>query len=429
MELRISRTSGLVGTIEVPGDKSISHRAVMLGVLARGRTRVSNFLRSADCLSTAACFRKLGVSIEDRGSELVIEGQGLHGLKEPSDVLNAGNSGTTMRLMAGILAGQDFYSCMTGDASLRSRPMSRVTRPLSLMGATILGRADGALAPLAIRGGRLKSINYPLPVASAQVKSAVLLAALFADGPSKVVEPKPSRDHTERMLEYFGASLERRGNEITVYPEPNLVARDVSVPGDISSAAFFIVGALITPESDLTIRNVGVNPTRTGILDVLSAMGAQIDVTDTGIMNGEPTADLRVRSSRLGGTEIGGSLIPRLIDEIPVLAVAAVFAEGRTVIRDAAELKVKESDRLSTTAGELRRFGASITETPDGLIIEGGAPLSATPCSSHGDHRIAMALAVAGLASSGETVIGDAGAISVSFPGFADVLNSARLQY
>ncbi|MDA8096218.1 MAG: 3-phosphoshikimate 1-carboxyvinyltransferase [Clostridia bacterium] len=429
MDLRITRTSGLVGTIEVPGDKSISHRAVMLGALANGRTRVTNFLRSADCLATAGCFRQLGVAVEDRGSEVIIEGKGLHGLNESLNILDAGNSGTTMRLMAGILAGQDFFSCLTGDASLRSRPMSRVTLPLTRMGATILGRAEGSLAPLAIRGGRLKSIEYRLPVASAQVKSAVLLAGLFADGPSKVWEPKPSRDHTERMLSYFGAGISRQDNQITVHPEPNLTARDVYVPGDISSAAFFIVGALITPESDLTIRNVGVNPTRTGILDVLTAMGACIEVSNAGTLNGEPTADLRVRSSRLDGTEIGGSVIPRLIDEVPVLAVAAAFAGGRTVIRDAAELKVKESDRLSTTAGELRRFGAAVTETPDGLIIEGGAALKGASCSSHGDHRIAMALAIVGLASPGETVIRDAGAVSVSFPEFADVLNSVRLQY
>lgn len=429
MFMEIGPAKGLRGVIRVPGDKSISHRAVMLGSLAEGATRVFNFLPSADCRATVECFRALGVRIrKSADGALSIEGRGLRELREPDDVLDVGNSGTTMRLLAGILAGQDFFTCLSGDASLRARPMRRVTKPLTEMGARILGRGGGAFAPLAICGGGLKRIAYRLPVASAQVKSALILASLFADGCSAITEPSASRDHTERMLVHMGVPVRKEGNTVIVHPVPRLSARDIHVPGDISSAAFFIVAALITPESDLTIENVGVNPGRTGILDALTAMGARIDVFPGAESAGEPTATVRVRSSRLEATEIGGAVIPRMIDEIPVFAVAAALAEGRTVIRDAAELKVKESDRLSTTARELRRLGAVIEETSDGLIISGVGELKGARCRSHGDHRIAMAAAVAGLAARDVTTIDGAEAIDISFPGFARVLNAVRLQ-
>lgn len=429
MHLKIAPARGLRGTIRMPGDKSISHRAVMLGALAEGTTRVFNFLRSEDCLATVRCFQELGIRVDESADMLSIQGRGLHGLKEPEDVLNAGNSGTTMRLLTGILAGQEFFTCLSGDASLRSRPMSRVVTPLTEMGAKIWGRAGGAFAPLAIRGGGLRPIDYRLPVASAQVKSALILAALFADGCSRISEPIATRDHTERMLSDFGVSVKKEGDTIFVHPGQKLMPRDIHVPGDISSAAFFIVAALITPESDLTVENVGINPGRTGILDALISMGAKIDIIPDASSGAEPTASVRVRSSRLKATEIGGAIIPRMIDEIPVFAVAAALAEGRTVIRDASELKVKESNRLFTTALELRRLGARVDETPDGLLIDGVKELRGTKCDSHGDHRIAMSMAVAGLAAKGATFIEGAEAISISFPGFTRVLNEARLQY
>lgn len=428
MRLEIQRTPGLVGTIRVPGDKSISHRAVMFGALAEGTTRIFNFLPSADCLATVRCFRSFGIQIAETVDALCVQGMGLRGLREPDDVLDAGNSGTTMRLLTGILAGQDFFACLTGDASLRSRPMNRVVRPLTEMGAAIWGRDGGAFAPLAVRGGRLNGIDYRLPVASAQVKSALILAALFADGPSRISEPYASRDHTERMLAHLGVPIKKQGNTVFVQPAQRLAAGDIHVPGDISSAAFFIVAALITPESDLTIENVGINPGRTGILDALTSMGAKIDVTPRASSAAEPTAAIRVRSSKLHAVELAGNIIPRMIDEIPVFAVAAALAEGRTVIRDARELKVKESNRLSTTALELRRLGALVDETPDGLIIQGVKELKGARCYSHGDHRIAMSVAVAGLAAKGSTTVEGAEAISVSFPGFSGVLNAARLQ-
>lgn len=429
MELTINQIKQLKGETAVPGDKSISHRAVMLGALARGTTRVENFLTGEDCLSTVRCFRALGVPVEgpDNGC-LTIQGVGLNGLQEPVTILDAGNSGTTTRLMLGILAGQPFCSIITGDASLSRRPMARVTTPLAGMGAKFIGRDNNNLLPLAIRGGQLKPLNYQSPVASAQVKSAILLAGLFAQGETSVTEPTISRDHTERMLKSFGADIKQEGTTVTIKGRPELKGRQVVVPGDISSAAFLMVAAAILPGSEVTIRGVGVNPTRDGLLEVLKNMGGQVELLNLRDQCGEPVADIRVKGSDLQGTEISGNLIPRLIDEIPIIAVAAACARGTTVIRDAAELKVKESNRLATVAGELTKLGAAVEELPDGLIIKGGKPLTGAVVDSHGDHRIAMAMAVAGLAARGRTVIKEAQCIPVSFPGFADALKSLAVE-
>ncbi|MBE0466805.1 MAG: 3-phosphoshikimate 1-carboxyvinyltransferase [Candidatus Desulforudis sp.] len=427
--LKITPTRGLRGEISVPGDKSISHRAVMLGALAQGETVATNFLSGEDCLATIRCFQALGVEIDGpRDDNVRIRGRGLFALQEPEDVLDTGNSGTTMRLLLGILAGQPFFSVVTGDASLRRRPMGRVTQPLLQMGAVCMGRDGANYAPIAVSGGRLRAISHQLPVASAQLKSALLLAGLFADERTIISEPIPTRDHTERMLAAFGASLSREGRTVGVDPAPQLQGREITVPGDISSAAFLIVGALITPDSDLLVRGVGVNPTRTGVLDALSRMGARITVRDFRDSGGEPVADIRVQSSMLQGTVIDGPLIPRLIDEIPILTVAAVFARGETVFRDATELRVKESDRLSAIRMELNRLGADIHETPDGLLIRGTGRLAGGTCRSHGDHRIAMAAAIAGLGAARETCIEDASCTSVSFPAFTGALNSLRLE-
>lgn len=422
MRLIVRPAKSLQGEVAVPGDKSISHRALMLGALAEGETVIENFLAGEDCLATLACLRALGVQIEGpEAGRVRVVGRGLDGFSEPADILDACNSGTTMRLLLGILAGQPFFSVLTGDASLRRRPMGRVVRPLQAMGAEILGRAGGELAPLAVRGGKLKPISFTSPVASAQVKSAILLAGLYAPGETVVTEPAPSRDHTERMLELFGAQVRRNGLSVAVRGRPLLRGVSIRIPGDISSAAFLLVAACIVPDATVTVRGVGLNPTRTGILEVLRAMGANIQVTvrDAGP---EPWGDITVCAAPLTGTEISGALIPRLIDEIPVLTVAAACAKGTTVVRDAAELKYKESDRLRTMALELSRLGAEIEELPDGLIIRGSRPLRGAVVESHGDHRVAMALAVAGLAAEGETTVVGAEAIKVSFPDFVAVL-------
>lgn len=430
MDLQIKPARTLRGTVAVPGDKSISHRAVMLGALAEGETVIENFLPGEDCLSTIDCFRKLGVEITGPEDGVVrVRGCGLYGLAEPKDILDAGNSGTTMRLMLGILAGQPFFSVITGDPSLRRRPMARVARPLVLMGAWIDGRQNGNLAPLAVRGGGLKPVDFSSPVASAQVKSAVLLAGLFAAGETAVTEPHRSRDHTERMLRQFGAAVDVSGNTVRVKGGPRLAGRKVTVPGDISSAAFLMVAAAGIPGSDLTLAGVGVNPTRDGIIEVLREMGAGIELLNPREEGGEPVADIRVRyAGKLSGVSVGGETIPRLIDEIPALAVAAALAEGRTEIRDAAELKVKESDRIATVAGLLAGFGAAVEELPDGLLVQGGRPLEGCVCESHGDHRIAMAAAVAGLLAAGETVVRGAECIDVSFPGFPGVLENIQAE-
>lgn len=411
----------LTGTFTISGDKSISHRAVMFGALAEGTTVIRNFLQAADCLSTLSCFRDLGVQHEWIGEELHIHGVGLHGLKEPQDVLNAGNSGTTMRLMSGILAGQSFLSIITGDASLRSRPMKRIVEPLVAMGAHFHTRL-GAFAPLVIQGGNLQGGKFTLPVASAQLKSAILLAGLYAEGETEVIEPSSSRDHTERMLHAFGASIYSEGVVSRITPPQKLTSQVIDVPGDISSAAFLIVAGLIAGKEKLTIKAVGTNPSRTGILDVISAMGGNISCVNHRIEGGEPVADIEVMPSELHGTEIAGSLIPRLIDEIPVLAVAAAFATGDTIIRDAAELRIKESDRLSAVSEELGKFGVSITEFADGLKIKGGSKLTGAVIDPRHDHRIAMAMAIAGLASTGETTITNAECVNISFPTFWDIL-------
>ena len=426
MILSIEPALSLRGKIRVPGDKSISHRAVMLGALACGTTEITGFLKGQDCLSTIRCFRALGVSITMKDSLVTVKGRGLSGLLEPENVLNVGNSGTTMRLIAGILSGQPFTTVLTGDASIRQRPMGRVTRPLREMGAVILGRDGGNLAPLVIRGGNLRPFEYQSPVASAQVKSALLLAGLYADGWTEVTEPAISRNHTELMLKSFGADIITNGKSTRIKGRPSLTGQQVVVGGDISSAAFFIVAGLIVPNSRIIIEGVGLNPTRDGIIEALCAMGAKIRISDVRTIAGELLGTIEAETSELTGTIFGGEIIPRLIDEIPILAVAALFARGITEIRDAAELKVKESNRIMAMAQGLAQLGAKVEELPDGLRIYGGYPLRGSVCQSHHDHRIAMSLAVAGLRAEGETRIMDADSISVSFPQFNETIDLLR---
>jgi 3-phosphoshikimate 1-carboxyvinyltransferase len=416
----------LRGHIRVPGDKSISHRALMLGAIAQGETYIQGLLLGEDPCSTANCFRALGVDISELNSEQVqVQGLGLGQLQEPVDILNAGNSGTTLRLMLGILASHaGRFFTVTGDSSLCKRPMSRVVEPLKQMGSQIWGRQLGSFAPLAVQGQKLRPIHYHSPIASAQVKSCILLAGLMADGQTTVTEPALSRDHSERMLQAFGAelSIDPETYSVTITGPACLQGQTVIVPGDISSAAFWLVAGAIVPGSDLRIENVGVNPTRTGILKALSLMDADIVLENQRLVAGEPVADLRVRHSCLKACQIVGDLIPSLIDEIPILAVAAVFAQGTTVIRDAAELRVKESDRIAVMATQLNRMGARVTELPDGLEITGGTPLTGTQVDSHNDHRIAMSLAIAALNASGVTTIHRAEAASVSYPDFCATL-------
>jgi 3-phosphoshikimate 1-carboxyvinyltransferase len=394
----------------------------MFGALAEGTTTIEGFLPGADCLSTIDCFRRMGVDIEQEGDRVTVHGKGWYGLQEPSQHLDVGNSGTTIRLMAGILATQPFHAVMEGDESIAKRPMRRVIGPLRQMGAKIDGRKDGEYTPLSIRGGDLQGISYQSPVASAQVKSAILLAGLQAKGVTSVTEPQLSRDHTERMLQAFGVKVVRDGLTVSVEGGQTLKGRAIRVPGDISSAAFLIAAVMMVPGSSLLIENVGINPSRTGIIDVVRAMGGRIELQNERVVNEEPVADLLVTHAELRGIEIGGEIIPRLIDEIPVIAVMATQASGRTVIRDAEELRVKETDRIATVASQLSRFGAKVTPTPDGLIVEGATPLTGATIDSMGDHRIGMAMAIAGLAAAGETVIENDEAINVSFPGFADIL-------
>lgn len=408
----------LQGTITVPGDKSISHRAVMFGALADGTTRVTNFLQGADCLSTISCFQKMGIPIENSKEEIIIRGKGLHGLTAPADILDAGNSGTTVRLLSGILAGQDFTSTLTGDTSIRRRPMGRISTPLTLMGADVESIQGNGCAPLRITGHALHAVHYNSPVASAQVKSCVLLAGLYGDGITSVTEPYLSRNHTELMLAQFGASISSQGTTASIQGNPKLYAQDISVPGDISSAAYFIAAALLVPGSELLIKNVGVNPTRDGILRVCKAMGGDIRILNQTEGSGEPSADLLIRHSALKGTVIEGELIPTLIDEIPILAVLAAFAQGTTVIRNAEELKVKESNRLDIMVRELSAMGCEVEGTSDGMIIQGGASLRGTVIDSRLDHRIAMAFTIAGLTSGGTTTIERANCVDISYPGF-----------
>ncbi|AFY85123.1 3-phosphoshikimate 1-carboxyvinyltransferase [Oscillatoria acuminata] len=414
------------GRIRVPGDKSISHRALMLGAIAKGETTIEGLLLGEDPRSTARCFQALGAEISPLNEQRVrVRGVGVGELIEPTDILDAGNSGTTMRLMLGILASHpDRFFTVTGDKSLRSRPMSRVVQPLQQMGAQIWGRNGNSLAPLAIQGQSLRPIHYHSPIASAQVKSCILLAALMAQGTTTITEPAVSRDHSERMLKAFGAEIttDPDTKSVMITGPAQLQGQSVIVPGDISSAAFWIVAAAIVPDSDLTIENVGINPTRTGILEALEMMDADIQLENERIVAGEPVADIRVRHSQLKGCTIGGDIIPRLIDEIPILAVAAIFASGQTVISEAAELRVKESDRLAVTATVLNQMGAKITELPDGLEITGGTPLTGTDVESYDDHRIAMSLAIAALNASGTTTIHHAEAAAISYPDFTATL-------
>ena len=412
----IHKMKRIQGEITVPGDKSISHRAVMLGALADGTTHINGFLRGADCLSTIDCFRRMGVRIDDNGDSLTVYGNGLHGLRAPKVTLYTGNSGTTTRLLCGILAGQPFDAEITGDASICKRPMGRVTKPLSLMGADI----ENEYCPLIIHGTKLHGIDYSMTVASAQVKTAIILAGLYAEGETVIHEIEKSRDHTELMLGAMGADIAVDGLTVRVGKTDRLAPQDVTVPGDISSAAFFMVLGSIMPDSEITIKNVGINPTRTGIIDVMKAMGADISVFNERTEGGEPTADMTVRTSSLHGTEIGGALIPRLIDELPVIAAAAVFANGKTVIRDAQELKVKETNRIRAVVDEFKKAGVDITETDDGMIINGGRTIHGADFATYGDHRMAMSLAIlAQLAECGST-LDDASCVDVSYPGFFD---------
>ncbi|MCD8012655.1 MAG: 3-phosphoshikimate 1-carboxyvinyltransferase [Lachnospiraceae bacterium] len=456
--MRIKYTAPLRGELSIPGDKSVSHRSVMFGALAEGTTEVTNFLTGADCLSTIACFRQMGIDISletdssdstaksapspatDRqpGGRVRIHGKGLHGLTAPKNVLDAGNSGTTVRLLSGILAGQMFDSCLTGDASIQKRPMKRIMTPLQAMGADITSMHGNGCAPLSIHGTRLHGAHYDSPVASAQVKSCILLAGLYADGMTSVTEPALSRNHSELMLRYFGADVrtdqsssstdqtlsEKKLPTVFISPEPTLTARSIHVPGDISSAAYFIAAALLVPGSELLLKNVGINPTRDGMLRVCRAMGADITLLNEDYSGAEPCADLLVRSSSLKAVEIGGDLIPTLIDELPILAVLAAFADGTTIIRDAAELHVKESDRIAVMTENLTRIGCPVEATPDGMIITGGKSLHGAVIDPHKDHRVGMSFSIAALASDGEMEIQDADCVNISYPGFFEDLEA-----
>jgi len=425
-DLVIKPSHGLRGTIMLPGDKSLSHRAVLFSAIAEGDTSITGFLTGEDTQNTAKAVQALGIEVTGLGTErLLVHGKGLDGLSEPLDVLDLGNSGTGMRLLAGLLAGQNFFSVLTGDRYLKNRPMARIVGPLRQMGVSIEGRGGGKLAPLSIRGGgnAIKPIDYVSPVASAQVKSALLLAGLYANGTTSVREPSKSRDHTERMFRFFGLDVSEEGTTVAVRGRQHLLAKGpLDIPADISSAAFFIVAASIVPDSDVTIQNVGVNPTRTGVVDVLMQMGGDITLYNRREQAGEPVADIRVRHCKLNAAKIEGAVIPRAIDEIPILSVAASYAAGKTVIRDAAELRVKESDRITSMAGELRKMGVVVTEFPDGMEITGRDVLDSAVCDSHGDHRIAMSMAIAGLAARGDTVVRNTDWIDTSFPGFERLL-------
>ena len=428
----IAPTRGLKGEVTIPGDKSISHRSIMLGSIALGTTEITHFLEGADCLSTIDCFRKMGVEIERKPSSILVHGKGLRGLTAPASTLNVGNSGTTTRLISGILSGQNFATTLSGDDSLNSRPMKRIMTPLNTMGAHIRSLNDNGCAPLHIRPGALHGIHYQSPVASAQVKSAVLLAGLYADSPTSVTEPALSRNHTELMLQGFGAYVAtdlHTDGTATAHVEPckELYGQQICVPGDISSAAYFIAAALLVPGSELLVKNVGTNFTRAGFLKVCKAMGADIETVSQTIEGGESRADLLVRYSHLKGTVIEGDIIPTLIDEIPMIAIMAAFADGQTVIRDAAELKVKETNRIDTVTAGLKAMGADITPTDDGMIIEGTGHLNGASIQSYLDHRIAMAFSVAGLASDGETQIVDSQCVDVSYPEFYATLNSVSI--
>lgn len=420
--MAITKVKSLKGEISVPGDKSISHRGVMFGAISKGTTELTGFLDGADCRSTISCFKAMGIDINQNGDHVVIHGKGLHGLKAPSSMLDVGNSGTTTRLISGILAGQPFISSLNGDESIQRRPMGRIITPLSEMGAYIKSLKDNGCAPLEIGGQPLHSIHYNSPVASAQVKSCVLLAGLCADGITSVTEPVISRNHTELMLSGFGANIKSEGLTATIVGNPSLNGQKIAVPGDISSAAYFIVAGLICENADLLIKNVNTNPTRAGIIKVAQAMGGNIELLNERIVSGEPVADIHVSTSNLHGCEVKGDIIPALIDEIPVIAVMAACAEGQTIIKDAAELKVKESNRIATVTENLANMGCDIIPTDDGMIINGGKPLHGTNIKTYLDHRIAMSFAIAGLVADGETTFDNEACCQISYPDFFETI-------
>ena len=422
--MKFTKSNGLRGEVTIPGDKSISHRSVMFGALADGLTEIHGFLQGADCLSTISCFSKMGISIENQGETVLVHGRGLHGLTAPDSVLDCGNSGTTTRLISGILSAQKFDTTLTGDASIQKRPMKRIIDPLSQMGAKIESVNGNGCAPLHITGSPLHGIHYNSPVASAQVKSSILLAGLYADGETRVTEPYISRDHSERMLSAFGADIHTEGTTAILQPAKQLYGQKIQVPGDISSAAFFIAAGLIVPDSEILIENTGINPTRAGILKVCEDMGGDITLLNERTEGGEKIADILVRTSKLHGTTIEGDIIPTLIDEIPVIAVMAAVAEGTTVIKDAAELKVKETDRIETVTDNLKAMGADVTPTDDGMIIHGGNPLHGTSIHTLLDHRIAMAFSIAALVAEGNTKILDSKCVDVSYPTFYDTFEA-----
>lgn len=417
----ISQSKSLKGVLGIPGDKSISHRAVMLGSIADGKTEITGFLNGDDCLSTISCFQKMGIEIEQRGDTVIVNGKGLYGLKAHQGVLDTGNSGTTTRLISGILAAQRFDSIVDGDSSIRKRPMNRVIVPLREMGASIESSAGGT-CPLQISGRDLHGIDYSMPVASAQLKSALLLAGLYAEGATTLTEPSTSRNHSELMLRQFGANVKSEKNRIRITGKTPLTAQRVEVPGDISSAAYFLAAALIVPHSEITVKNVGINPTRTGLIDVIKAMGGNIKIEHIRGTS-ELVADITASSSALKGTVIGGDLIPRLIDELPVIAVMAAFAEGKTIIRDAEELKVKESNRIAVMANELKKAHIGVEETEDGMVINPGNDLRPAEFDSHGDHRVAMSCAVLSLMCPGNSILRGEDSVNISFPGFFDILS------
>lgn len=420
----ITKVKNLKGEITVPGDKSISHRGVMFGAISDGVTELTGFLDGADCRSTIGCFRAMGIDINQEGSHVVIHGKGLHGLKKPESILDVGNSGTTTRLISGILSGQPFISTLDGDDSIRKRPMGRIITPLSKMGAYIKSIKDNGCAPLEMGGSSLNAIHYDSPVASAQVKSCVLLAGLYADGITSVTEPVISRNHTELMLSGFGANIKSEKLTASIVGQPKLYGQKIAVPGDISSAAYFIAAGLICDNADLLIKNVNTNPTRAGIIEVAKAMGGKIELLNERIVSGEPVADIHVCTSSLHGCKISGDIIPTLIDELPVIAVMAAAADGTTTIKDAAELKVKESDRIATVTENLKNMGCDITATDDGMIINGGNPLHGTKIKTYLDHRIAMSFAIAGLIADGMTSFDDEKCCVISYPNFFETLKA-----
>jgi len=426
MDKLIKPVSSLKGTIEVPGDKSISHRALIFGAMCDGDVSIKNLSTASDCASTTNCLRALGIEIIDESNkETIVKGKDLHGFREPENILDAGNSGTTMRLLSGLLAGQPFYSILTGDGSLRDRPMGRIIDPLRLMGANINARENDRLPPITIIGGKLNNISYRMPIASAQVKSAIMIGGLYCEGETAIIEKFQSRDHTERMLKYLGRDISTSDGEIIIMGG-TLNPNDIIVPGDISSAVFFIVAALLTEKSEIELQNVGLNETRTGFLAALEKMGADIKIESTGANNEEPFGNILVKSANLKSIEAGAENIPSMVDEIPLLALAATQAEGTTIIRGAQELRFKESDRLAGIASQLNRIGATVIEQPDGLIIEGPTPLMGGTVDSFGDHRLAMALTIAGLIAEGETIIKNAESVSISFPGFFENLRQLQ---